>query len=85
MLQAVNNDGRNDIESTDKVATKFAKVARLCALEVNPIATKYMLYRLGIFATPEMRLPLTVADRQTRKQTDEFLKENKYEIDGIRQ
>ena len=44
-----------------------------------------MLYRLGIFATPEMRLPLTVADRQTRKQTDEFLKENKYEIDGIRQ
>lgn len=85
MLQTVNSDGRNNIESTDKVATKFAKVARLCALEVNPIATKYMLYRLGIFATPEMRLPLTVADRQTRKQTDEFLKENKYEIDGIRQ
>lgn len=83
MLQAANGDGRNNVEGAEKFTAKFAKVARLCALEVNPIAVKYMLYRLGIFATPEMRLPLTVADRQSRKQIDKFLTENKYEIDGI--
>ncbi len=40
----------------------FDKLAKAMSLEVNPIPVKYLLCRLGIFATDEVRLPLTAAE-----------------------
>ena len=51
----------------------FLKLARLAFCEINPIPIKYILYRLGIFSTYEMRLPLTPASEKTRAKIDEFL------------
>ena len=48
----------------------FRKLARLSMREVNPIPVKYMLYKKGIFAGYEMRLPLTAASETTRRAID---------------
>lgn len=51
----------------------FQKLANLAFCEINPIPIKYVLHRMGIFASYEMRLPLTPASEQTRRKIDEFL------------
>ena len=48
----------------------FTKLARLTMHEVNPIPIKYMLYKKGIFASFETRLPLTPASEATRRAID---------------
>lgn len=55
---------------------QFRALAALAMQEVNPIAIKYMLYKAGIFADFEMRLPLTRANDKTRKAIDEYFEEN---------
>lgn len=50
---------------------EFCELARLTMLEVNPICVKYMLYKMGIFDTFDMRLPLTPACEKTRAAIDE--------------
>ncbi len=50
----------------------FARLARLSMLELNPIATKYMLYKKGVFDSYEVRLPLSQASEETRRQADEI-------------
>ncbi len=37
---------------------RYKKIISMMYLEANPIPLKWMLYKKGIFATPEMRLPL---------------------------
>lgn len=37
---------------------KYKKLISLMYVEANPIPIKWMLYKMGLFATPEMRLPL---------------------------
>ena len=54
----------------------FTKLARLTMREVNPIPVKYMLYKKGIFASYEMRLPLTTANVATKKAIDAIWNEN---------
>ncbi len=66
------NNHEIDIKKQD---IAFETLARLCMREVSPIAVKYLLYKLGIFSTCEMRLPLTAASKQTRNLTDKFLDE----------
>lgn len=51
---------------------RFARLAELAMKEINPIAIKYMLYKAGIFASYEMRLPLTKASVKTRRTIDDF-------------
>ena len=62
-IQAVNG------QNTDL----FHRLAVLCMQQINPIAIKYLLYKTGIFATYDVRLPLTRADETTRKNIEEFL------------
>ena len=54
----------------------FNKLANLTMKEVSPIPIKYMLYRKGIFASYEMRLPLTAASKATRNAIDAIWNEN---------
>ena len=56
---------------TRKKVSYFKRVARLTALEINPVAIKYMLYKVGIFATAQLRLPLTEASLRTKRLIDE--------------
>lgn len=49
----------------------FLKLSELSMLEVSPIAIKYMLTKVGIFDSFEMRLPLTIANNSTQKLIDE--------------
>ena len=58
---------------TKKQTALFKRLARLTMTEVNPIAIKYMLYKLGVFNSFELRLPLTQASQRTQKLIDEVL------------
>lgn len=42
--------------------------------QINPIGIKYMLYKMGIFTSYEMRLPLTAASSLLIKRVDRLLK-----------
>lgn len=44
-------------------------------VESNPITSKWMLYKMGIFKSPEMRLPLSELDPQFHESTLKLLKE----------
>lgn len=57
----------------DEDKAEFSKLARLAAMEINPIAIKYMLYKAGIFETYSVRLPLTSASKQTREEIDRVI------------
>lgn len=43
-------------------------------VESNPIPIKWMLYKLGIIKSPEMRLPLTALDTKFEKQLSDEMK-----------
>ena len=55
----------------------WEKLSRLSMEEVNPIAIKYMLFKMRLFDTYEVRLPLTSANRQTQRKIDAFWEENR--------
>ena len=42
-------------------------------LDTNPIPLKYMMWRLGLLETPEVRLPLAVLRGEQRSKLDEVL------------
>ncbi len=50
---------------------RYERLAALATLEVNPIAIKYMLCKQGVFDGFDVRLPLTCASADTRRQIDE--------------
>lgn len=54
----------------------YLQLAKLCALQTNPVAVKYILYKTGVFDTCQMRLPLTPPNKDTRRQIDDFLQTN---------
>ena len=58
----------------------FVKLADLTMREVSPIPIKYMLYKMGIFRSYEMRLPLTAANDLTKKAINEFFDEKAEKI-----
>lgn len=43
---------------------KLKDIINLMYVEANPIPVKWMLYKMGIFKSPEMRLPLVALDNQ---------------------
>ncbi|MBQ8433932.1 MAG: dihydrodipicolinate synthase family protein [Clostridia bacterium] len=56
---------------TKKQMAYFRRIARLTMVEVNPVAVKYILYKLGVFHSAELRLPLTEASARTKGMIDE--------------
>lgn len=59
---------------------EFCTLANLITNEINPVAIKYILHKAGIFASCEMRLPLTEANKHTRALIDEWWKAKKHII-----
>ena len=51
----------------------FKRVARLTMTEVNPVAIKYVLFKLGLINSPQLRLPLTEASEKTKRLVEEAL------------
>jgi 4-hydroxy-tetrahydrodipicolinate synthase len=49
---------------SEKDFTKYKELISLMYVEANPIPLKWMLYKMGLFKTPEMRLPLVTLDKK---------------------
>lgn len=49
---------------SEKDFTKYKELISLMYVEANPIPLKWMLYKMGLFKTPEMRLPLVMLDKK---------------------
>jgi 4-hydroxy-tetrahydrodipicolinate synthase len=43
---------------------RYKKIIGMMYVEANPIPLKWMMYKMGLMASPEMRLPLTSLDSQ---------------------
>jgi len=43
-------------------------------LDTNPIPLKYMMWRMGLLDTPELRLPLVRLDENSQQKLDEVLR-----------
>ena len=61
---AAHIEGKTDLEYKNK----FKDFMRLLYVEANPIPLKMALHWMGIFATPDMRLPLTYLDEKFHKE-----------------
>ena len=53
---------------------EYMQLVKLAFAELNPIAVKYMLYKMGTFRSFEMRLPLSAANQNTRQLIDRYLR-----------
>jgi 4-hydroxy-tetrahydrodipicolinate synthase len=56
-------------------ASRFGALNEALYVEANPIPLKYALYKMGIIASPELRLPLTELDEKYRAKMDQLLKQ----------
>ena len=56
------------------IYAQYQQLVKLAFCELNPIPVKYMLYKMGIFRSFEMRLPLSAASYNTRHLIDEYLR-----------
>ncbi len=61
------------LEGDTDCRTLFRKIARLLDREPNPVCIKYLLKKLGIFRTDEVRLPLLGASNGTKAAIDKFI------------
>lgn len=53
---------------------KYKNLIRLMYVEANPIPLKWMLFKMGLFASPEMRLPLVSLDEKFHLEISNELK-----------
>lgn len=61
-------------ENAENDFAKYKKLISLLYVEANPIPLKWMLYKMGIFNSPEMRLPLVELELGYREEIDHELK-----------
>lgn len=72
MVQAANN---NDFARARESYLKYYSFFRGIFMEPNPVPIKYCLYKAGIIATDEVRLPLAPLDATTRAALDSLITE----------
>lgn len=53
---------QNKFDEADADFAKYRDLISLMYVEANPIPVKWMLYKMGIISTPDMRLPLVELD-----------------------
>ncbi len=58
-----------------KLHFELFELSRAIFLETNPIPLKYMMARIGLLATPEVRLPLVPLDKQREEVLDGVLRQ----------
>jgi 4-hydroxy-tetrahydrodipicolinate synthase len=61
MCEAV---ARGDLAEARKLHFELFELNQLIFLDTNPIPLKYMMMRLGLLETPEVRLPLVPLDAE---------------------
>ena len=57
-----------------KLQNKLQILSQAMFCETNPVPVKYALYKIGIFASGELRLPLVELGENNKKKIDEILK-----------
>jgi 4-hydroxy-tetrahydrodipicolinate synthase len=58
---------KGDLERAREVHTELLELNQSIFLETNPVPLKYMMWRLGLLETPEVRLPLVELDESQEK------------------
>jgi 4-hydroxy-tetrahydrodipicolinate synthase len=64
---------QGDLAAARDLHFQLFELSKSIFLETNPIPLKYMMSRLGLLDTPEVRLPLVAIDRERAKILDEVL------------
>jgi 4-hydroxy-tetrahydrodipicolinate synthase len=66
-----------NFQAAQALAAKYQELFDLIFIETNPIPVKYFAYKLGLIATPDMRLPLTSLSEKSRDLIDAYIEKNK--------
>lgn len=69
-----NAAARGDWEEARRLHYELFALAQAIFLDTNPIPLKYMMSRLGLLVTPEVRLPLVVLNSGREKVLDDVLR-----------
>ena len=64
---------RGDLPAARRLHFELFELNRAIFLDTNPIPLKYMMWRMGLLATPELRLPLVPLDSERSKVLDGVL------------
>ncbi len=64
---------RGDLIEARRLHFELFELNQAVFLDTNPIPVKYMMWRLGLLETPEVRLPLGQLSDDDRKKLDEVL------------
>lgn len=70
MCDAVNN---NDVEKARSLHFELFELNQAIFLDTNPIPVKYMMWRMGLLETPEVRLPLMQLGEDQRQRLNQVL------------
>ena len=70
-IQNACND--NNFQEALKYQNTLVKLSNAMFIESNPVPVKYALYKLGIFASQECRLPLVELTHEHKEKIDEIL------------
>ena len=65
--------GEGNLEQARKLHFELFELNQAIFLDTNPIPLKYMMARLGLLASPEVRLPLTALDGEKGRVLDQIL------------
>jgi 4-hydroxy-tetrahydrodipicolinate synthase len=63
-----------NLEEARRLHFELFELNQSIFLDTNPIPLKYMMARMGLLQTPEVRLPLTTLDAERGKVLDEILR-----------
>jgi len=74
MCQAVE---RGDLAEARRLHFELFELNQAIFLDTNPIPLKYMMWRVGLLDTPELRLPLVPLDGNSQQKLDEVLRRAK--------
>ena len=68
-----NTVASKDLEKGRDLHFELFELNQAIFLDTNPIPLKYMMWRIGLLETPEVRLPLAVLPGEQRSKLDEVL------------
>ena len=65
----------NDFASALRYQNQLVDLSKAMFCETNPVPVKYALYKMGIFKSPECRLPLVELEEKSKTFVDGRLRE----------
>lgn len=63
------------VRNAEEEFSKFKKLIAAMYIEANPIPVKWMLHRMGVLQSAELRLPLVELDKSYREQIEKLMNE----------